>query len=411
SLSFQGSYSPVFQQSLPKAVTSRPVLKLASPTSTFIGSQRPTTGTPLYVSPATTQMTKATFLPLGVPAFKPLPKSDAESVRYDPVAAQRNFSLKNPQIPDLSFQNQLMNQTSSFHRPSRITSSAAPNQHIVYKDNTVHVQKVPAFHAMPESVSRISTGPVIQVDNKLSEPTIKNSIVTVPSRSDVTKGTTVVEGVDLMGHTVEELAAAANVSVEVIKEAIRVRKQELLAQQQYQKQQAAIVQAQILAAKHATSTTTTTTTTTTPRPRRYPTHNGHKVFHVCALTDDGLIMKSFLCPESTLFDQTILKCNWWFYVDCKNSKGLYDSNLPVSKSYQLMKALSFFSSNYKNPQNVDGVDVEALKNSVSGQQSTNSTALPATVAGSRSSKSSAVEISGKSTSTVQSSANNATTKA
>lgn len=69
-----------------------------------------------------------------------------------------------------------------------------------------------------------------------------------------------------------------------------------------------------------------------------------QVFHVCALTDDGLIMKSFLCPESTLFDQTILKCNWWFYVDCKNSKKLYDSNIPISKSYQLMKALTFFSS-------------------------------------------------------------------
>lgn len=76
-------------------------------------------------------------------------------------------------------------------------------------------------------------------------------------------------------------------------------------------------------------------------------------------------MKSFLCPESTLFDQTVLKCNWWFYVDCKNSRTLYDSNLPVSKSYQLMKALSFFS-NYKNNQNDKeaGVDVEALKNSV-----------------------------------------------
>lgn len=85
---------------------------------------------------------------------------------------------------------------------------------------------------------------------------------------------------------------------------------------------------------------------------------------MCALTDDGLIMKSFLCPESTLFDQTVLKCNWWFYVDCKGSKNLYDSNLPVSKSYQLMKALTFFS-NYKNNQNEkDGVDVEALKNSV-----------------------------------------------
>ncbi|XP_068916037.1 uncharacterized protein [Tenebrio molitor] len=75
---------------------------------------------------------------------------------------------------------------------------------------------------------------------------------------------------------------------------------------------------------------------------------GCLVFHVCALTDDGLIMKSFLCPESTLFDQTILKCNWWFYVDCKNSKRLYDSNIPISKSYQLMKALTFFSGYKKD---------------------------------------------------------------
>lgn len=87
---------------------------------------------------------------------------------------------------------------------------------------------------------------------------------------------------------------------------------------------------------------------------------------MCALTDDGLIMKSFLCPESTLFDQTILKCNWWFYVDCKTSKTLYDSNLPVSKSYQLMKALTFFS-NFKNKSTNDtepAVDIGALQNSV-----------------------------------------------
>ncbi|XP_025404869.1 uncharacterized protein LOC112679324 [Sipha flava] len=71
---------------------------------------------------------------------------------------------------------------------------------------------------------------------------------------------------------------------------------------------------------------------------------GCMVFHVCAFTDDGLTQKSFLCPESTLFDQTILKCNWWFYVDCKSSRKLYDSNIPISKSYQLMKALTFFSS-------------------------------------------------------------------
>lgn len=102
-----------------------------------------------------------------------------------------------------------------------------------------------------------------------------------------------------------------------------------------------------------------------------------QVFHVCALTDDGLIMKSFLCPESTLFDQTILKCNWWFYVDCKSSKTLYDSNLPVSKSYQLMKALTFFS-NYKkkssgDSDDGDGVDIEALKNSVITKRNTDKT--------------------------------------
>lgn len=90
---------------------------------------------------------------------------------------------------------------------------------------------------------------------------------------------------------------------------------------------------------------------------------------MCALTDDGLIMKSFLCPESTLFDQTILKCNWWFYVDCKSSKNLYDSNLPVSKSYQLMKALTFFS-NFKKKTGNDTdseIDIEALKNSVNAK--------------------------------------------
>lgn len=91
---------------------------------------------------------------------------------------------------------------------------------------------------------------------------------------------------------------------------------------------------------------------------------------MCALTDDGLIMKSFLCPESTLFDQTILKCNWWFYVECKNSKGLYDSNIPVSKSYQLMKALTFFSSNYKGRTD-SGVDVVALKESMDQNNSNN----------------------------------------
>ncbi|KMQ95542.1 lrr domain-containing protein [Lasius niger] len=186
-----------------------------------------------------------------------------------------------------------------------------------------------------------------------------------------------------METSLKALAEASNITLEALEAAILLRQQQLLKKQQ------------------GPMTTTTTTTTTAPlrnkynsgatkvmnAPREYypvgydknfddnfasrvdlPDTSfycgdqkhfpglyadedlGCMVFHVCALTDDGLIMKSFLCPESTLFDQTILKCNWWFYVDCKASKSLYDSNIPISKSYQLMKALAFFSA-YKNHEN------------------------------------------------------------
>ena len=93
-----------------------------------------------------------------------------------------------------------------------------------------------------------------------------------------------------------------------------------------------------------------------------------QVFHVCALTDEGLIMKSFLCPENTLFDQSVLKCNWWFYTDCKSSKTLYDSNLPMSKSYQLMKSLSFFNKNYKAASGNAADEPDVIKVDISEKQ-------------------------------------------
>ncbi|KAF3428819.1 hypothetical protein E2986_01991 [Frieseomelitta varia] len=199
-----------------------------------------------------------------------------------------------------------------------------------------------------------------------------------------------------METSLKALAEASNITLEALEAAILLRQQQLLRKQQ-----------------GPTSTSTTTTTTVSPHrnkynsgvtkvmnaPREYypmgydknfddnfasrvdlPDTSfycgdqkhfpglyadedlGCMVFHVCALTDDGLIMKSFLCPESTLFDQTILKCNWWFYVDCKASRSLYDSNIPISKSYQLMKALAFFSA-YKNHDNSTTVAQESAKSS------------------------------------------------
>jgi len=98
-----------------------------------------------------------------------------------------------------------------------------------------------------------------------------------------------------------------------------------------------------------------------------------QVFHVCALTDDGLVRKSFLCPENTLFDQTILKCNWWFYVDCSSSTSVYDSNIPISKSYQLMKSLTYFSKfaggqrhEQDGQKDENALDIDSLRESMEG---------------------------------------------
>ncbi|XP_075227032.1 mind the gap [Lycorma delicatula] len=222
-------------------------------------------------------------------------------------------------------------------------------------------------------------------------PTSTLAVRTLPSQPKIINGFNIFEPHPLlMGHSIYSLSRASNISVETLAAAIKMRSEQL---------------------RTSTTTTTTTTSTTsttttempvteknTVRPKYslvgqsrvmnapkeyYPVSYdknyddnftsrvelpetsfscgdqkhfpglyadedlGCMVFHVCAFTDDGLVMKSFLCPESTLFDQTILKCNWWFYVDCKASKKLYDSNIPISKSYQLMKALAFFSS-YRN---------------------------------------------------------------
>lgn len=86
-----------------------------------------------------------------------------------------------------------------------------------------------------------------------------------------------------MGHTVEELASAANISVEAIQKAIQVKQQQLLAEQQaaQYKQQIELMKHLATSTERPTrpSTTTTTTTTTTPRPvtRRYQISGGNKV--------------------------------------------------------------------------------------------------------------------------------------
>ncbi|XP_030370403.1 uncharacterized protein LOC115621023 [Scaptodrosophila lebanonensis] len=346
-------------------------------------------------------MTEARPLPLGVPAFRPIPKKPAvnEAVQT-PLGAQRRIAVDTPQ-PRVSLNNKL------------VDSHAKPHSNRTFHtDNPVvsQPQAVPVFQAMPDSISRIAN----------VGKTTATKVAKHPNYLQFEE-----PKFDLKDVTVEELAAAANVSVETIKHAIYVREQQLKAEHR------AMLAAKLREEFMRTSTiktTTTTTTTTTPRPmyieavskehkaskvmnapkeyypvgyeknfddnfkskvdlpptsfscakqKHFPglyadTDLGCMVFHVCALTDDGMVRKSFLCPENTLFDQTILKCNWWFYVDCSSSTSVYDSNIPISKSYQLMKSLTYFSK-YNSQKNEQGnekddnaLDIDTLRESMEG---------------------------------------------
>jgi hypothetical protein len=95
--------------------------------------------------------------------------------------------------------------------------------------------------------------------------------------------------VDLKGHSVEELAVAANVTVDVIQAAIKMRQQQLLLEKrsyanQLKQQIAHHVTAQTTPPTFRTtqSTTTTTRATTTPyaerrKVSRHQMAGGHKV--------------------------------------------------------------------------------------------------------------------------------------
>lgn len=113
------------------------------------------------MSPA---MTQATSLPLGVPAFKPIPKLDNqdESIRQALQAVANNRRT----------------QTMQYELPYTPVNKASSTQ--LSTNPTRSYNKVPStlpnytqFQALPQSISRISTGPIVQYD--------KNSIQSLVS--------------------------------------------------------------------------------------------------------------------------------------------------------------------------------------------------------------------------------------
>ncbi|XP_066973514.1 uncharacterized protein [Macrobrachium rosenbergii] len=79
---------------------------------------------------------------------------------------------------------------------------------------------------------------------------------------------------------------------------------------------------------------------------------GCKVFHLCLPAAMGNTLTSFMCPNMTLFDQSIMQCNYWYYVNCENSPRNYDANLQMALSYRKMNAAQLPLTAVRNFDNV-----------------------------------------------------------
>ncbi|XP_064090186.1 uncharacterized protein LOC135204109 isoform X2 [Macrobrachium nipponense] len=79
---------------------------------------------------------------------------------------------------------------------------------------------------------------------------------------------------------------------------------------------------------------------------------GCKVFHLCLPAAMGNTLTSFMCPNMTLFDQSIMQCNYWYYVNCENSPKNYDANLQMALSYRKMNAAQLPLTAVRNFDNV-----------------------------------------------------------
>ncbi|CAK1545742.1 unnamed protein product [Leptosia nina] len=378
-----------------------------------------TTMQPIIVSPTLDarlnrpqpSVTMAKPMPMGVPPFRPLPPKE-ETLKVLPIATRKTFTPL--QIPSTISQSE---NPAMHDNVSKMVSQMQPR---ITSSNIKTLNPfIPIPQANPSPFTPINPNAINFVDpvpkQELSYGYNTKKADDYNTISGYSDDTALKFSKDDINAKIAEIAKAGNISMEAVEAAIALRQQQLLNK---------YANIQIPTTSSTTTTEAPVVFELEPepeiivapppqKPKRNPTigkvmnapreyypvgyeknfddhfqskvdlpdtnfHCGDQkyfpglygdenlgcmVFHVCALTDDGLVMKSFLCPESTLFDQTILKCNWWFYVDCKNTAGLYDTNIPVSKSYQLMKALTFFSSYKKemedgrpmNPEDVGGI--------------------------------------------------------
>lgn len=115
---------------------------------------------PVY-KPAVPAMTEAISLPLGVPAFKPIPKVVLNA--QQPISPQSTFQRK-----------------AIMYQPNVMAPNSSPSSQQVYRLNNVTYGSnqitrrqaenaaVPSFQAMPsKATSRLSSGQLMQIENNI----------------------------------------------------------------------------------------------------------------------------------------------------------------------------------------------------------------------------------------------------
>lgn len=129
-----------------------------------------TTRAPIFYKRNTPQaMTEAQSLPLGVPAFRPLKTSASNNIqtmikKTNELPATRKGALHQYPAPNLSIANL------TFIQSQLAQSNTGPvktNPMVISPQANAFKVPVPAFQALPSSVSRISTGQIVHADKDI----------------------------------------------------------------------------------------------------------------------------------------------------------------------------------------------------------------------------------------------------
>lgn len=149
-----------------------------------------TTRAPIFYKRNTPQaMTEAQSLPLGVPAFRPLKTSPLNNIQSmlktanDATVTRNGGAMHQYPAPDLMAANLTFIQTQLAQSNAAGPINAKPM--VISPQANAFKVPVPAFQALPSSVSRISSGQIVHADNEIRKSSPATEQYSTIQRIDV----------------------------------------------------------------------------------------------------------------------------------------------------------------------------------------------------------------------------------